>query len=40
MNYASHRAMSEGFNAHLWNPNSGRLMWMSHPAWPSMEWQM
>ena len=32
--------MFEGFNAHLWAPNSGRLMWMSHPAWPSMEWQM
>jgi beta-galactosidase/beta-glucuronidase len=38
--YASHRAMFEGFNAHLWEPNTGRLMWMSHPAWPSMEWQM
>jgi hypothetical protein len=32
--------MFEGFNAHLWNPNTGRLMWMTHPAWPSMEWQM
>jgi hypothetical protein len=40
LSYASHRAMFEGFNAHLWNPNTGRLMWMSHPAWPSMEWQM
>lgn len=40
LTYASHRAMFEGFNAHLWEPNSGRLMWMSHPAWPSMEWQM
>ena len=39
MNYANHRAMFEGFNAHLWAPNSGRLMWMSHPAWPSMNWQ-
>ncbi len=39
MNYANHRAMFEGFNAHLWMPNTGRLMWMSHPAWPSMNWQ-
>jgi hypothetical protein len=40
LSYASHRAMFEGFNANLWNPNTGRLMWMSHPAWPSMAWQM
>src|ERR1043165_10218817 len=40
LTYASHRAMFEGFNAHLWEPNTGRPMWMSHPAWPSMEWQM
>jgi hypothetical protein len=40
MNYVSHRAMFEGFNSRLWNPNTGRLMWMSHPAWPSMVWQM
>jgi len=39
MNYANHRAMFEGFNANLWKPNTGRLMWMSHPAWPSMNWQ-
>jgi hypothetical protein len=40
LNYVSHRAMFEGYNSHLWNPNSGRLMWMTHPAWPSMVWQM
>ena len=40
LNYVSHRAMFEGFNANLWNPNTGRLMWMSHPAWPSTAWQM
>jgi hypothetical protein len=39
INYVNHRAMFEGFNAHLWAPNTGRLMWMSHPAWPSMNWQ-
>jgi hypothetical protein len=40
MNYVDHRAMFEGFNAHLWDPNSGRLLWMSQPAWPSMNWQL
>lgn len=40
LNYASHRAMFEGFNANLWKPNSGRLMWMTHPARLSMAWQM
>jgi hypothetical protein len=40
MNYANHRAMFEGFNAYLWRPNTGRLMWMSHPAWPSLNWQL
>ncbi|HEX8141146.1 MAG TPA: LamG-like jellyroll fold domain-containing protein [Pyrinomonadaceae bacterium] len=40
INYVSHRAMFEGFNSQLWNPNTGRLMWMTHPAWPSMVWQM
>ena len=40
LNYVSHRAMFEGFNANLWSPNTGRLMWMSHPAWPSTAWQM
>lgn len=40
LNYVSHRALFEGFNAHLWQPNTGRLMWMTHPAWPSLVWQM
>jgi len=40
LNYVGHRAMFEGLNAHLWRPASGRLMWMSHPAWPSTEWQL
>ncbi len=25
LNYVTHRAIFEGFNAHLWNPNSGRI---------------
>lgn len=40
INYVSHRAMFEGLNASLWSPSSGRLMWMSHPAWPSTAWQL
>ena len=40
INYESHRAVFEGFNAHLWAPNSGRLLWMTQPAWPSSVWQI
>ncbi len=40
MNYVTHRAMFEGFHAHLWTKNSGRLLWMTHPAWPSHAWQI
>ncbi len=40
LNYALHRAIFEGFNAHLWSPNSGRMIWMTQPAWPSNMWQM
>ncbi len=32
--------MYEGLNASLWKPATGRLMWMSHPSWPSMVWQI
>jgi hypothetical protein len=38
LDYAAHRAIFEGFAAHLWEPNSGRMIWMTQPAWPSMEW--
>ena len=40
MNYVSYRAIFEGFQAQLWTRNSGRLLWMTHPAWPSNEWQI
>jgi beta-galactosidase/beta-glucuronidase len=40
MNYVTHRAMFEGFHAQLWTKNSGRLLWMTHPAWPSHAWQI
>ncbi len=40
LNYVDHRAIFEGFNAHLWSPNSGRMLWMTQPAWPSNEWEI
>jgi hypothetical protein len=40
LNYVDHRAIFEGMNAHLWTPNSGRLLWMTQPAWPSNTWQV
>jgi hypothetical protein len=38
LDYAGHRAIFEGFAAHLWQPNSARMIWMTQPSWPSMEW--
>jgi hypothetical protein len=40
MNYETYRAVFEGLQAHLWTKNSGRLLWMTHPAWPSNHWQI
>jgi beta-galactosidase/beta-glucuronidase len=40
MNYVTHRAMFEGFQAFLWTKNSGRLLWMTHSSWPSNAWQI
>ena len=40
LNYVDHRAMFEGMDAHLWAPNSGRLLWMTQPAWPSNMWEV
>lgn len=40
VNYDSHRAMMEAWNSKMWNSTSGLLLWMSHPAWPSMVWQI
>lgn len=39
INYDSYRAIFEAWNSKLWNNTSGVLLWMSHPAWPSTEWQ-
>ena len=40
MNLETHKAIYEGFLAHLWTRNSGRLLWMTHPSWPSNSWQL
>jgi hypothetical protein len=40
MDFVSYRAIFEGFAAHLWTENSGRLLWMTHPSWPSNTWQI
>ncbi|MGW3787261.1 discoidin domain-containing protein [Micromonospora chokoriensis] len=39
VNYESHRAMFEAWNANLWQDATGLLLWMSHPAWHSTVWQ-
>ena len=39
INYESHRSIFEVWNSKMWNDASGVLLWMSHPAWPSMVWQ-
>ncbi len=40
LHYENHRAAFEGLNARLWRPTSGRLLWMTQPAWPSTMWQI
>ena len=40
MNYDGHRAVFEGLNAGLWRDTSGRMLWMTQPAWPSNVWQI
>jgi hypothetical protein len=40
LQYDEHRAIFEGMDAHLWAPNSGRMLWMTQPAWPSNMWQI
>ncbi len=39
-NYEAFRAMYEGRNAAMFNPATGILTWMSHPAQPSFVWQI
>lgn len=37
--YDAWRDMLEAWNSRMWNTTSGLILWMSHPAWPSMIWQ-
>jgi len=40
LQYVTHRAIFEGMDQLLWAPNSGRMLWMTQPAWPSNMWQI
>ncbi|HUC83742.1 MAG TPA: glycoside hydrolase family 2 protein, partial [Candidatus Acidoferrales bacterium] len=40
LNYETYRAIYEGFDSRLWHDCSGVLLWMSHPSWPSVVWQL
>jgi len=40
LQYVTHRAIFEGMDQHLWAPNSGRMLWMTQPTWPSNMWQI
>jgi hypothetical protein len=37
--YDAWRNMLEAWNSRMWNNTTGLVLWMSHPAWPSMIWQ-
>ncbi|MDR1056728.1 MAG: beta galactosidase jelly roll domain-containing protein [Prevotellaceae bacterium] len=37
--YNAWRNMLEAWNSKMWNTSTGLILWMSHPAWPSMIWQ-
>jgi hypothetical protein len=40
VNYEVYRAIFEAWNRKMWKNGSGALLWMSHPCWPSMTWQL
>lgn len=37
--YDAWRNMLEAWNSRIWDSTTGLVLWMSHPAWPSMIWQ-
>lgn len=37
--YDAWRNMLEAWNSKMWNNTTGLILWMTHPAWPSMIWQ-
>jgi hypothetical protein len=40
LNYISHRDLYEAWNHRMWDMATGVLLWMSHPAWSGMRWQL
>ena len=40
INYIAHRSMYEAWNHKMWDKATGMLIWMSHPAWHGMFWQL
>ena len=40
VNHTHHRTMLEAWNSKMWNPATGLMLWMTHPAWPSNVWQI
>ncbi len=37
--YDAWRNMLEAWNSKMWDNTTGLILWMTHPAWPSMIWQ-
>lgn len=40
VSYDTWRAIMEGVHSKMWNNTSGLILWMTHPSWPSMTWQI
>ena len=40
MNYDTYRAIFEAWNSRMWGDATGVMLWMTHPAWPSLTWQI
>lgn len=38
-NYDNYRRIFEAWNSGMWKTTAGVLLWMSHPAWPSFQFQ-
>ncbi len=38
--YSGYRSMLEGWESKMFQPSTGLLLWMTHPAWPSTVWQL
>lgn len=40
LNYDTYRAIFEAWNSRMWGDATGVMLWMTHPAWPSLTWQI